>query len=143
MQLPRLWLPSRTCALLNPCTTQRTRALQTEAEAAKTSELRDLLPFGFAIHHAGMSRVDRTLVEDLFADGHIQVRRRARVGARFSGVCQRARAVGAQEWAGMVVLDACCLLEEESGATVSSWLFRADGAQRAGPCAPIAAARRT
>eukprot|EP00879_Flechtneria_rotunda_P006108 GHRR01006421.1.p1 GENE.GHRR01006421.1~~GHRR01006421.1.p1 ORF type:complete len:1855 (+),score=687.13 GHRR01006421.1:742-6306(+) len=47
--------------------------LQTEAEAAKTSELRDLLPFGFAIHHAGMSRVDRTLVEDLFADGHIQV----------------------------------------------------------------------
>jgi len=46
---------------------------QTEAEAAKTSELRDLLPFGFAIHHAGMSRVDRTLVEDLFADGHIQV----------------------------------------------------------------------
>ncbi|KAF6257784.1 RNA helicase, activating signal cointegrator 1 [Scenedesmus sp. NREL 46B-D3] len=47
--------------------------LQTEAEAAKTAELRDLLPFGFAIHHAGMSRVDRTLVEDLFADGHIQV----------------------------------------------------------------------
>jgi pre-mRNA-splicing helicase BRR2 len=47
--------------------------LQTEAEAAKTPELRDLLPFGFAIHHAGMSRVDRTLVEDLFADGHIQV----------------------------------------------------------------------
>jgi pre-mRNA-splicing helicase BRR2 len=50
------------------------RPLQTEAEAAKTPELRDLLPFGFAIHHAGMSRVDRTLVEDLFADGHIQVR---------------------------------------------------------------------
>lgn len=48
-------------------------AMQTEAESCKTSELRDLLPFGFAIHHAGMSRVDRTLVEDLFADGHIQV----------------------------------------------------------------------
>jgi pre-mRNA-splicing helicase BRR2 len=28
----------------------------------------------FAIHHAGMTRADRTLVEDLFADGHIQVR---------------------------------------------------------------------
>jgi pre-mRNA-splicing helicase BRR2 len=40
----------------------------------KSSELRDLLPFGFAIHHAGMTRADRTLVEDLFADGHIQVR---------------------------------------------------------------------
>ena len=36
-------------------------------------ELRDLLPYGFAIHHAGMTRVDRTLVEDLFADQHIQV----------------------------------------------------------------------
>lgn len=41
-------------------------------------ELKDLLPYGFAIHHAGMTRVDRTLVEDLFADKHIQV------GPRFS-----------------------------------------------------------
>lgn len=32
------------------------------------------MPYGFAIHHAGMTRVDRTLVEDLFADKHIQVR---------------------------------------------------------------------
>jgi pre-mRNA-splicing helicase BRR2 len=39
----------------------------------KNSELKDLLPYGFAIHHAGMTRVDRTLVEDLFADKHIQV----------------------------------------------------------------------
>ena len=37
------------------------------------TELKDLLPYGFAIHHAGMTRVDRTLVEDLFADRHIQV----------------------------------------------------------------------
>lgn len=47
--------------------------LQTEAEAVKSSDLRELLPFGFGIHHAGMTRADRTLVEDLFADGHIQV----------------------------------------------------------------------
>lgn len=47
--------------------------LQTEAEAVKSADLRDLLPFGIGIHHAGMARVDRTLVEDLFADGHIQV----------------------------------------------------------------------
>ena len=40
----------------------------------KNLELKDLLPYGFAIHHAGMTRVDRTLVEDLFADRHIQVR---------------------------------------------------------------------
>ncbi|KAG9508941.1 small nuclear ribonucleoprotein helicase, partial [Fragariocoptes setiger] len=37
------------------------------------NELRDLLPYGFAIHHAGMCRNDRQLVEELFADRHIQV----------------------------------------------------------------------
>ncbi|CAH2236758.1 jg14251 [Pararge aegeria aegeria] len=47
--------------------------LRTEADQVKNPELRELLPYGFAIHHAGMSRVDRTLVEDLFADRHIQV----------------------------------------------------------------------
>ena len=47
--------------------------MQTEAESCKNTDLRDLLPFGFAIHHAGMARADRTLVEDLFADGHVQV----------------------------------------------------------------------
>lgn len=47
--------------------------LRTEAEQVKNNELKDLLPYGFAIHHAGMTRVDRTLVEDLFADRHIQV----------------------------------------------------------------------
>lgn len=38
------------------------------------TDLKDLMPYGFAIHHAGMNRVDRTLVEDLFADRHLQVR---------------------------------------------------------------------
>lgn len=47
--------------------------LRTEAVQVKNQELKDLLPYGFAIHHAGMTRVDRTLVEDLFADRHIQV----------------------------------------------------------------------
>ncbi|CAG8457348.1 10482_t:CDS:2 [Diversispora eburnea] len=47
--------------------------LQTESSTAKDTNLQDLLPYGFAIHHAGMSRADRTLVEELFADGHIQV----------------------------------------------------------------------
>uniref|UniRef100_A0A8D2P9T9 U5 small nuclear ribonucleoprotein 200 kDa helicase n=1 Tax=Zosterops lateralis melanops TaxID=1220523 RepID=A0A8D2P9T9_ZOSLA len=41
--------------------------------SSQNLELKDLLPYGFAIHHAGMTRVDRTLVEDLFADKHIQV----------------------------------------------------------------------
>lgn len=48
--------------------------LREEANAtAKNPDLKDLLPCGFAIHHAGMVRSDRTLVEDLFADKHIQV----------------------------------------------------------------------
>ncbi|CAO1425873.1 unnamed protein product [Diamesa hyperborea] len=47
--------------------------LRSESEQVKNSELKELLPYGFAIHHAGMTRVDRTLVEDLFADRHIQV----------------------------------------------------------------------
>lgn len=50
-----------------------TEVLRTESEQVKNLELKDLLPYGFAIHHAGMTRVDRTLVEDLFADRHIQV----------------------------------------------------------------------
>eukprot|EP00899_Mesostigma_viride_P012040 jgi/Mesvir1/20837/Mv07930-RA.1 len=47
--------------------------LQTEVDSCKNTDLKDLLPYGFAIHHAGMARPDRTLVEDLFGDGHIQV----------------------------------------------------------------------
>lgn len=51
----------------------RREVLLTEVDQAKNADLKDLLPFGFAIHHAGMSRADRTLVEELFADKHIQV----------------------------------------------------------------------
>ncbi|KAJ1925898.1 Pre-mRNA splicing [Tieghemiomyces parasiticus] len=47
--------------------------LQTEAATARDPALQELLPFGFAVHHAGLVRTDRTLVEELFADGHIQV----------------------------------------------------------------------
>lgn len=47
--------------------------LQSEAATVKDGNLQDLLPYGFAIHHAGMTRADRTLVEELFADGHIKV----------------------------------------------------------------------
>ncbi|KAJ7046921.1 putative RNA helicase [Mycena alexandri] len=47
--------------------------LTEEANNVKDSNLRDLLPFGFGIHHAGMTREDRGLVEELFADGSLQV----------------------------------------------------------------------
>lgn len=39
----------------------------------KNKDLQELMPFSFGIHHAGMTREDRTLVEELFADGHLQV----------------------------------------------------------------------
>ncbi|KAF2716323.1 Sec63-domain-containing protein [Polychaeton citri CBS 116435] len=47
--------------------------LREEAESVSNADLKDVLPYGFGIHHAGMSRADRTAVEDLFADGAIQV----------------------------------------------------------------------
>ncbi|KAJ1439332.1 Sec63 Brl domain-containing protein [Ochromonadaceae sp. CCMP2298] len=47
--------------------------LRLEGASAKNTDLQELLPFGFAIHHAGMVRSDRTLVEDLFSDKHVQV----------------------------------------------------------------------
>ncbi|XP_076060028.1 U5 small nuclear ribonucleoprotein l(3)72Ab [Oratosquilla oratoria] len=50
-----------------------TEVLRTESEQVKNNDLKNLLPYGFAIHHAGMNRIDRNLVEDLFADRHIQV----------------------------------------------------------------------
>ncbi|CAH8557491.1 unnamed protein product [Schistosoma turkestanicum] len=42
-------------------------------QKSSDSAIKDLVPDGFACHHAGMLRVDRSLVEKLFADGHIRV----------------------------------------------------------------------
>ena len=36
--------------------TGSTEVLRNEAEQVKNLELKDLLPYGFAIHHAGMNR---------------------------------------------------------------------------------------
>ncbi|KAL2358149.1 DEAD/DEAH box helicase domain-containing protein [Cryomyces antarcticus] len=47
--------------------------LTEESEGVSNADLKDLMPYGFGIHHAGMTRSDRTSVEDLFADGSIQV----------------------------------------------------------------------
>lgn len=47
--------------------------LASEAANAHSAELRDLLPYGFAVHHAGLSKEDRGLVEELFADNDVQV----------------------------------------------------------------------
>ncbi|SPO28683.1 probable ATP dependent RNA helicase [Ustilago trichophora] len=47
--------------------------LRSELENVTDADLKDVMPYGFGIHHAGMSRLDRELVEALFADGHLQV----------------------------------------------------------------------
>jgi pre-mRNA-splicing helicase BRR2 len=47
--------------------------LTTEAGGVQDRDLKDLLPYGFGIHHAGMSRADRTSVEELFAEGSVKV----------------------------------------------------------------------
>ncbi|KAH7060504.1 DEAD/DEAH box helicase domain-containing protein [Macrophomina phaseolina] len=47
--------------------------LRTESEGVQNADLKDVMPYGFGIHHAGMSRADRTSVEDLFADGSLRV----------------------------------------------------------------------
>ncbi|ODV80536.1 RNA helicase-related protein required for pre-mRNA splicing [Suhomyces tanzawaensis NRRL Y-17324] len=47
--------------------------LKQEAEAMKNRNLRDIIPSGFGIHHAGLDKEERSVVEDLFAQGHIKV----------------------------------------------------------------------
>ena len=47
--------------------------LREETASVKNADLKEVLQYGFAIHHAGMGREDRELVEDLFADRHIAV----------------------------------------------------------------------
>ncbi|KAA8642266.1 ATP-dependent RNA helicase BRR2 [Aspergillus tanneri] len=47
--------------------------LAEEAESVDDASLKDLLPYGFGIHHAGLSLADRDSVQALFSDGSIQV----------------------------------------------------------------------
>eukprot|EP01053_Blabericola_migrator_P009905 Blabericola_migrator_1__9904@NODE_546_length_7708_cov_75_909174_g412_i0_p1_GENE_NODE_546_length_7708_cov_75_909174_g412_i0NODE_546_length_7708_cov_75_909174_g412_i0_p1_ORF_typecomplete_len2199_score411_50Sec63/PF02889_16/5_1e82Sec63/PF02889_16/1_6e58DEAD/PF00270_29/4_8e27DEAD/PF00270_29/7_4e15Helicase_PWI/PF18149_1/1_5e24Helicase_PWI/PF18149_1/5_2e03Helicase_PWI/PF18149_1/6_2e03Helicase_C/PF00271_31/4_9e16Helicase_C/PF00271_31/0_00017ResIII/PF04851_15/4_6e14ResIII/PF04851_15/0_064AAA_22/PF13401_ len=47
--------------------------LEAEKDNATSNDLQELLPYGFGVHHAGLQRRDRSLVEDLFADRHLQV----------------------------------------------------------------------
>uniref|UniRef100_A0A914XKB1 Activating signal cointegrator 1 complex subunit 3 n=1 Tax=Plectus sambesii TaxID=2011161 RepID=A0A914XKB1_9BILA len=46
---------------------------QQAVQKSRNRQLQDLFQFGFGIHHAGMVRQDRILVERLFAEGHIKV----------------------------------------------------------------------
>lgn len=47
--------------------------LREESEEVQNADLKDVLKYGFATHHAGMGRADRESVEALFAARHISV----------------------------------------------------------------------
>lgn len=47
--------------------------LRSESETVSDGDLKDVMAYGFGIHHAGLKREDRQTVEDLFAQGHLQV----------------------------------------------------------------------
>lgn len=47
--------------------------LKAESNVVQNTDLKDLLPTGFAIHHAGLSRADRASSEEVFRTGCAQV----------------------------------------------------------------------
>eukprot|EP01063_Lacrimia_lanifica_P022004 TRINITY_DN29713_c0_g1_i1.p1 TRINITY_DN29713_c0_g1~~TRINITY_DN29713_c0_g1_i1.p1 ORF type:complete len:2168 (+),score=1020.31 TRINITY_DN29713_c0_g1_i1:168-6506(+) len=51
----------------------RKELLLTEAENMKDPGLQNLLPYGFGVHHAGLTKEDRATCEYLFDKGHLQV----------------------------------------------------------------------
>ncbi|CCF56555.1 hypothetical protein KAFR_0B02580 [Kazachstania africana CBS 2517] len=47
--------------------------LESESENVESPALKPILKYGIGIHHAGLSKNDRALSEDLFADGVLQI----------------------------------------------------------------------
>lgn len=47
--------------------------LASESENLGNKELADLVRLGIGVHHAGMSRVERQTMEDLFHDRHLSL----------------------------------------------------------------------
>ncbi|KAK4155785.1 putative helicase [Chaetomidium leptoderma] len=59
--------------LLDPSGHEKYEAAIRDAKSTKAREIRDLVPKGLGIHHAGMARSDRNLMERLFGEGVIKV----------------------------------------------------------------------
>ncbi|TYZ63781.1 hypothetical protein PybrP1_001841 [[Pythium] brassicae (nom. inval.)] len=69
-----LFVEHDTLATLVRANSATSEVLLEEADKiARNDELKELLPYGFGVHHAGMKRQDRTLVENAFAAGHLKV----------------------------------------------------------------------
>jgi antiviral helicase SLH1 len=59
--------------LFDPSSHPRYEAAVKDMKSSRGRELRELLPKGIGIHHAGMARSDRNLTERLFAEGVLKV----------------------------------------------------------------------
>ncbi|KAK4204194.1 Sec63 Brl domain-containing protein [Triangularia verruculosa] len=59
--------------LFDPSNSDNFESAMRDVKQTKARELRDLVPKGLGIHHAGMARSDRNLMERLFAEGVIKV----------------------------------------------------------------------
>ncbi|KAI9141161.1 Sec63 Brl domain-containing protein [Paraphysoderma sedebokerense] len=62
-----------TANVFDPTTHPKYETALRDVAKSRNRELKELFAKGFAIHHAGMLRSDRTLVERLFADGVVKV----------------------------------------------------------------------
>ncbi|KAK3369057.1 activating signal cointegrator 1 complex subunit 3 [Lasiosphaeria ovina] len=62
------------CAgLFDPSGHEKYEAAMRDVKSTKAREIRDLVPKGMGIHHAGMARSDRNLMERLFGEGVLKV----------------------------------------------------------------------
>ncbi|KAK3987872.1 putative helicase [Cladorrhinum sp. PSN332] len=59
--------------LFDPSMHEKYEAAMRDVKQTKAREIRDLVPKGLGIHHAGMARSDRNLMEKLFGEGVIKV----------------------------------------------------------------------
>lgn len=59
--------------LFDPSDHPRYEAAVRDMKSCRAKELRDLLPKGLGVHHAGMARADRNLMERLFSEGVTKV----------------------------------------------------------------------
>ena len=59
--------------LLDPSYHEKYESAMRDVKSTKAREIRDLIPKGLGIHHAGMARADRNLMERLFTEGVIKV----------------------------------------------------------------------
>lgn len=47
--------------------------IRKEVSRSRNDQVKELFEFGFSVHHAGMLRKDRNLVEDMFHNGNVKV----------------------------------------------------------------------